>query len=450
MSKNFENIILNDGSKSENNYESEYTDNGTDDSFTDDERDYQQIDNHRRDYQQRDNHRRDYQQRDNYRRDYQQTKTNVSVNPLVHKTIEHTVHIDSSHREHIFNSAIRDTNVDPDKHALPTNIKTHKPEYSDVAFNSRFTYVPSAPFQRVVSMKLCAINLPSTWYTFDYKYGNTTFRLDEWDGSNWVNKGGTASIGIGNYTKHGLLRQIEHKARDLYGGPCLEFFIEGEAADGSEPGTGRLKGHSTTGKKLRIVYYGDNVTNNYPANIAQMPTYPAKKNKNLGRHLGIRRAPDENNEYAFEIPASDNPRGELLGETSIDVFGSRYFYLVINEQTPARASITKAGTGALKEKVQNQRSEIPESMHILAKINLANNGLTRSTGSGLLTNNLTTPTIISDTGIQSNTRNYFGPITIEKLDIQLLDAFGHKVDFHDHDWSFTLKLECEYSPSSHR
>ena len=59
MSTNFENIRLNDGSKSENNYESEYTDNGTDDSFTDDERDYQQIDNHRRDYQQRDNHRRD-------------------------------------------------------------------------------------------------------------------------------------------------------------------------------------------------------------------------------------------------------------------------------------------------------------------------------------------------------------------------------------------------------
>ena len=433
MSKNFENIKLNDRGKHENNYESDYTDGyGSDDGFTDDERD---------------NFRRDYQQRD-----YQQTKTNVSVNPLVHKTIEHTVHIDSSHREHIFNSAIRDTNIDPDKHALPTNIKTHKPEYSDVAFNSCFTYVPSAPFQRVVSMKLSAINLPSTWYTFDYKYGNTTFRLDEWDGSNWVNKGGTGSIGIGNYTKHGLLRQIEHKARELYGGPCLEFFIEGEAADGSEPGTGRLKGHSTTGTKLRIVYYSDDVTNNYPANIAQMPTYPSKKNKNLGRHLGIRRAPDENNEYAFEInPEVGDPlsRGELLGETSIDVFGSRYFYLVVNEQTPSRASITKAGTGALKEKVQNQRSEIPESMHILAKINLAFNGLTRSTGSGSLTNNLTTPTIISEPQLHNNIRNYFGPVTIEKLDIQLLDAFGHKVDLHDHDWSFTLKLECEYSPSSH-
>ena len=31
-------------------------------------------------------------------------------------------------------------------------------------------------------------------------------------------------------------------------------------------------------------------------------------------------------------------------------------------------------------------------------------------------------------------------------DIELIDAYGHRVDLHDHDWNFTLKLDCEYEP----
>lgn len=377
-----------------------------------------------------------------YNQTYVRTNKISKVNPIVHKTIEQTIHIDSTHRERIFQD------IHNGEHHHPENINTIIPTYNNASFNTKFSYVPTAPILRVVSMKLMAINLPSTWYTFDYKFGNTVFCLYKLVGGQWIKLGNkTSFIDIGNYTKKGLLRQLEVKTKELNGGiDCVEFYIEGEAPDGSEPGTGRLKGKSLIAEPLKIIYFSDNILRNPPPEIGSEFTYGPKLNKNLGRHLGMRRAADAFGEYGFEIPVSTNARGELLGETSLDVFGSRYFYLVINEHTSARASISKAGTGTLEETSQGERSEIPDNMHILAKINLANTGLTRSTGLEGLTNALTSPTIVSDIGIQTNVRKYFGPVTIEKLDIELIDAYGHRVDLHDHDWNFTLKLDCEYEP----
>ena len=379
-----------------------------------------------------------------YNQTYDLTSKKSKVNPIGHKTIEHTMHIDSAHRERIFQD------LHNGEYHHPENINTIIPTYNNASFNTKFSYVPTAPILRVISMKLVAVNLPSTWYTFDYKFGNTVFRLDKLVGGQWETIGNkTSFIDIGNYTKKGLLRQLEAKTKQLNGGvDCIEFYIEGEAPDGSEPGTGRLKGKSLIAETpLKIVYLSDSFTTNPPPEIGNAFTYGPKRNKNLGRHLGMRRAPDAFGEYAFEIPVSTNARGELLGETSLDVFGSRYFYLVINEHASARASISKAGTGTLQETSQGERSEIPDNMHILAKINLANTGLTRSTGLEGLTNALTSPTIVSDIAIQTNVRKYFGPVTIEKLDIELIDAYGYRVDLHDHDWSFTLKIDRYYDNS---
>lgn len=42
------------------------------------------------------------------------------------------------------------------------------------------------------------------------------------------------------------------------------------------------------------------------------------------------------------------------------------------------------------------------------------------------------------------TRNYFGPVDIQKLGIQLLDEYGRVVNLRESDWSFTLILTCLY------
>ena len=41
-------------------------------------------------------------------------------------------------------------------------------------------------------------------------------------------------------------------------------------------------------------------------------------------------------------------------------------------------------------------------------------------------------------------RNYFGPVNIKRLHIQLIDEYGELVDLNDQDFSFNLEFEVLY------
>ena len=41
-------------------------------------------------------------------------------------------------------------------------------------------------------------------------------------------------------------------------------------------------------------------------------------------------------------------------------------------------------------------------------------------------------------------RNYFGPVTIRKLSIKIIDEYGRQVDLNNMDFSFGLALTCKY------
>ena len=43
-----------------------------------------------------------------------------------------------------------------------------------------------------------------------------------------------------------------------------------------------------------------------------------------------------------------------------------------------------------------------------------------------------------------NERKYFGPITLEKLGVKLIDSKGNTVNLHGHSWAFTLAIEILY------
>ena len=44
----------------------------------------------------------------------------------------------------------------------------------------------------------------------------------------------------------------------------------------------------------------------------------------------------------------------------------------------------------------------------------------------------------------NNVRQYFGPVNIDKLQIQLLDDMGRFVDINNSDYSFSLLFETVY------
>ena len=61
-----------------------------------------------------------------------------------------------------------------------------------------------------------------------------------------------------------------------------------------------------------------------------------------------------------------------------------------------------------------------------------------------LSENLQAPLIIPNAAGMDNGRRYFGPVTIEKLKVRLLDDKGYPVDLHGGDISFSLILERLY------
>jgi hypothetical protein len=54
--------------------------------------------------------------------------------------------------------------------------------------------------------------------------------------------------------------------------------------------------------------------------------------------------------------------------------------------------------------------------------------------------------ILSDDAkhITSNTREYFGPVNIEKMRIQLLDEYGRIIDMNNMDFSMALNIKSVY------
>ena len=100
--------------------------------------------------------------------------------------------------------------------------------------------------------------------------------------------------------------------------------------------------------------------------------------------------------------------------------GTRYAFLSINDyQNNARPSFLVAYGDSTK------------TDNIMARINLAY-GQNLHQRDGAFTHN------------SNRTREYFGPVDIQRLTIQLKDEFGRIIDLNNMDWSFTLAFEKKF------
>ena len=54
------------------------------------------------------------------------------------------------------------------------------------------------------------------------------------------------------------------------------------------------------------------------------------------------------------------------------------------------------------------------------------------------------PYILIGTSLQEAQRTYFGPVSIERLRVRLLDDKGNLVNLNDNDWSFSMIVEQLY------
>jgi len=317
------------------------------------------------------------------------------LNPIKVNTIKRAVNIDTRFRPNYYTTKSTDLQIN-----LPTKV------------------------ERAVSMRLASIEIPMSFYAINSAFGNNVFKVS-WDW-NSVPDASFALITIpdGNYDVG--LSDKSKAAR-------LEAEINAQLA-ASEAGVAtagklnlRYEVIINTGKSR---FYQDasatlrNFKINFMVNSAGV-VLPAGENPQplqmtLGWMLGYRAS---SGEYSSNASGAGN---KITSESVCNVQGTRYIYVSIDDFVN---STNNYFTAAFANSVM--------APNIISRINVAD-----------LAQNVNVFHYAQQEGYSTEldrSRNYFGPVDIQKLRITLYDEYGRVMNLNHMDWSMELMFECIYS-----
>lgn len=321
------------------------------------------------------------------------------LNPVKVNTIKRAVNIDTRFRPNYYTTKSTDLQIN-----LPTKV------------------------ERAVSMRLASIEIPMSFYAINSAFGNNVFKVS-WDW-NSVPDASFALITIpdGNYDVG--LSDKSKAAR-------LEAEINAQLA-ASEAGVAtagklnlRYEVIINTGKSrfyqdasATLVPTPRNFKINFMANSAGV-VLPAGENPQplqmtLGWMLGYRAS---SGEYSSNASGAGN---KITSESICNVQGTRYIYVSIDDFVN---STNNYFTAAFANSVM--------APNIISRINVAD-----------LAQNVNVFHYAQQEGYSTEldrSRNYFGPVDIQKLRVTLYDEYGRVMNLNHMDWSMELMFECIYS-----
>lgn len=291
------------------------------------------------------------------------------------------------------------------------NIDTRFRENYHTSSASNFHVTLPLKFDKVVSLQLSAMEFPTTFYTISQVFGNNFFAISRSGGGS----GGAAVIRIadGNYNYLTMCAAINSAlAAAGYSDVTFSCNITSTAPNPPNPsGTGHTVVTVAGGSGGAVDLYfggdppltaGDNFKGNNNNNNALNPLQ-----LRLGWFLG------------FRYGLYENVDAELISEGVMDLAGPRYVYLVIDD---FNNSVNDGFYGAFTNSILNK--------NILARITLFG----------------TVFSVFKENNFQlvTTARQYFGPVNVYKLQIQLLDEYGRVLNLNNMDYSFCLQMQTVY------
>jgi hypothetical protein len=271
----------------------------------------------------------------------------------------------------------------------------------DTRFRDNYYSSPSTNFNlnlplklnQVVHMQLSSLELPLTIYAISKQYGNNFFSITANGISNVI------SIPDGNYTFNGI-QTIINTQLDLLGGDFqyINFIVNENGGNGSAQMMVGLDGNQTGTIDFELNFQADRY-----GNEDRNTPLPLK----FGWLLGFRNGIYINNQ-------------NYLSEGVINLSGPRYIYLVVDD---FNNNMNDVFVAAFNSSILNK--------NILARISLTGPVYTNFSKDNF--NIVTLP------------REYFGPVNLNVLNIQLLDEYGRIIDLNNMDYSFTLNLTILYN-----
>lgn len=271
--------------------------------------------------------------------------------------------------------------------------------------NSSTNFNLSLPtnFNNVIKMQLDSIELPTSFYAVSKQYGNNFFTIKVYLSDN-TSEIKVINIPNGNYTQQTIMDIINTQLNNSSTPFSYISFIVN--LSGTQTGSAQtLVGLNTTHTPTPTPY-----VTSFELNFQYDEFGIDDKNTplplKLGWVLGFR-----NGVYVGNL--------NYVSEGVVDTSGPKYLYLVVDDYN---TNVNNGFFSAFNSSVLNK--------NILARISLQT-----SPFNILHQNNL---------NIVTTPREYFGPINLNNLTIQLLDEYGRIVDLNNMDYSFCLTLLTVY------
>ena len=262
---------------------------------------------------------------------------------------------------------------------------------------TNYTIVLPMNMNNVLSMQLTSVEIPTSYYCVSKQYGNNFFHIN-------VDGYGSALVTIpsGNYKYEGIANIINEAISHL-AAPFDDVYFQINLSSLTNNGSGQMM----VGWVVGSANIGTNIGLNFQANINGDDDRNTPLPMKLGWLLGFRNGIYENNE-------------NYVSEGVVDLYGPRYLYLVLDDHNN---SVSNSFYSAFNSSILNK--------NILARITVQ----TTAPFSILAQNNL---------NLVSTSREYFGPVNIQHMNIQLLDEYGRVIDLNNMDFSFCLTLTTAY------
>jgi hypothetical protein len=249
-------------------------------------------------------------------------------------------------------------------------------------------------FDNVLQMQLTSIELPNTYYNVSKQYGNNYFSVTATTASGTSTS--VVTIPDGNYNGDGIVNIINIELTKL-GYPFDKVVFLLNINNNSGSGQMMVGPLDASLNALSLNFQADR----FGIDDRSTPL-PLK----IGWMLGFR-----NGIYVNNL--------NYVSEGVLDITGPRYIYLVVDDHNN---NVNNGFYSAFNSSLLNN--------NILARISLQSKFFDVQ-----ITNNL---------NIVTNPREYFGPVNIQNINIQLLDEYGRVLDINNMDYSFCLTLVTAY------
>jgi hypothetical protein len=292
------------------------------------------------------------------------------------------------------------------------NIDTRFRDNYSTTSSSNFSILLPTYFNNVLSMLLTSIEIPNSFYVISKQYGNNCFSISA------GNERIIYIIPDGNYSNGDIMDFLNNYAVNNGYTPSTHPMLYYMSFVVNIIGNSGGNGTSGTGGTGQVI-------------IGVSPSYPAPEPFlfNVNFNIDINGYLDEGTPLqmkcgwllGFRVGIYENSYS-YVSEGMIDLYGPRYCYLAINDYNN---NVNNDFYGAFNSSVLNK--------NILARISIPNS-----------TSNMFNIYNWNDMNLLSYPRQYFGPVNIQRLGIQLLDEYGRPIYLNNMDFSFCLTFETAY------